>query len=60
MTERRVEAHLLDFDGDLYGERLVVQLWRRLRDEAQFESEEELVAQIARDVEETRAVEPPG
>ena len=42
------------------GERLVVQLWRRLRDEAQFESEEELVAQIARDVEETRAAEPPG
>ena len=58
-TERRVEAHLLDFEGDLYGERLVVELWRRLRDEAQFESQEELVAQIARDVEETRAVEPP-
>ena len=58
-TERRVEAHLLDFEGDLYGKRLVVQLWRRLRDEAQFESEEELVAQIARDVDETRAVEPP-
>jgi riboflavin kinase/FMN adenylyltransferase len=58
-TERRVEAHLLDFTGDLYGGRLVVQLWRRLRDEAQFENEEELVAQIARDVEETRAAEPP-
>jgi riboflavin kinase / FMN adenylyltransferase len=58
-TERRVEAHLLDFTGDLYGRRLVVQLWRRLRDEGQFESEEELVAQIARDVEETRAAEPP-
>ena len=59
-TERRVEAHLLDYEGDLYGRRLVVQLWRRLRDEAQFEREEELVAQIARDVEETRAAEPPG
>jgi riboflavin kinase/FMN adenylyltransferase len=58
-TERRVEAHLLDFEGDLYGRRLVVQLWRRLRDEAQFESEESLVAQIARDVEEARAAEPP-
>jgi len=58
-TERRVEAHLLDYEGDLYGERLVVQLWRRLRDEAQFGSEAELVAQIARDVEETRAAEPP-
>ena len=58
-TERRVEAHLLDYEGDLYGGRLVVQLWRRLRDEAQFGSEAELVAQIARDVEETRAAEPP-
>jgi riboflavin kinase/FMN adenylyltransferase len=57
--ERRIEAHLLDFDGDLYGRRLVLQLWRRLRDERAFESEEELVAQIARDVEETRAAQPP-
>jgi FAD synthase len=37
----------------------VLQLWRRLRDERVFESEEALVAQIARDVEETRAAEPP-
>ena len=57
--ERRVEAHVLDFDGDLYGKRLVLQLWRRLRDEQSFSSEEELVGQIARDVEETRATEPP-
>ncbi len=57
--ERRVEAFLLDFEGDLYGERLVVELWRRLREERAFASEEELVAQIARDVEETRATEPP-
>src|SRR5262245_29235975 len=57
--ERRVEAHLLDFAGDLYGRRLVVQLWQRLRDEAAFESEEELIAQIARDVEATRRAEPP-
>jgi len=58
-AERRVEAYLLDFEGDLYGRRLVVQLWRRLRDEQSFDSEEELVAQIARDVEETRAAQPP-
>jgi riboflavin kinase/FMN adenylyltransferase len=57
--ERRVEAHLLDFEGDLYGRRLILQLWRRLRDEQSFASEEELVVQIARDVEETRATEPP-
>ena len=51
----RVEAFLLDFEGDLYGRRLVVELWRRLRDEAAFESEEALVAQIVQDVADTRA-----
>jgi riboflavin kinase / FMN adenylyltransferase len=59
-TERRIEPYLLDFDGDLYGERLVVEVWERLRDEAAFESEEELVAQIARDVEATRNAIRPG
>jgi riboflavin kinase / FMN adenylyltransferase len=53
--ERRVEAFLLDFEGDLYGRRLIVELWQRLREERAFESEAELVAQIGRDVEETRA-----
>jgi len=53
--ERRIEPHLLDFEGDLYGRRLIVELWRRLRDERVFPSEEELVDQIARDVEQTRA-----
>jgi riboflavin kinase/FMN adenylyltransferase len=53
--ERRIEAFLLDFDGDLYGRRLVVELWRRLRGEQVFASEAELVEQIARDVDESRA-----
>ena len=57
--ERRIEPHLLDFEGDLYGRRLVVELWRRLREERAFSSEDELVAQIRRDVEETRAAERP-
>jgi riboflavin kinase/FMN adenylyltransferase len=57
--ERRVEAFLLDWTGDLYGERLVVQVWRRLRDEQAFASDEELVAQIDRDVAATRAATPP-
>ena len=57
--ERRVEPYLLDFEGDLYGQRLVVELWHRLRDEQAFATEAELVAQIARDVEATRAAEPP-
>jgi len=54
-TERRVEAFLLDWSGDLYGRRLVVEVWRHLRDERAFADEAELVEQIARDVEETRA-----
>lgn len=58
--ERRIEAFLLDFAGDLYGQRLIVELWRRLRDERAFASERELVAQIGRDVDETRASERPG
>jgi riboflavin kinase / FMN adenylyltransferase len=58
--ERRVEAFLLDFDGDLYGQRLVVELWERLRDERSFGSEAELVAAIADDVERTRRAARPG
>jgi riboflavin kinase / FMN adenylyltransferase len=57
--ERRVEAFLLDYEGDLYGRRLIVQLWQRLRDERAFASEQELIDQIARDVEATRAAVKP-
>lgn len=53
-VERRVEAHLLDFDGDLYGQRLVVEVWSRLRGQARFDSLDELVAAIAADVDRTR------
>jgi riboflavin kinase/FMN adenylyltransferase len=58
-TERRIEPYLLDFDGDLYGQRVLLELWERLRDEAVFDSEEELVEQIARDVEATRRARRP-
>jgi riboflavin kinase / FMN adenylyltransferase len=57
--ERRIEAFLLDFDGDLYGEKLRLQLWERLRDERAFDSEAELVAQIGLDVDATRRAQPP-
>jgi len=58
-VERRVEAHLLDFDADLYGERMVVELWSPLREQSRFDSLDELVAAIADDVERTRgAVRP--
>ena len=58
-AERRVESYLLDFEGDLYGQRLVLELWRRLRDEQAFGSEEELVRQIAADVEQARLASRP-
>jgi len=58
-TERRIEPYLLDFDGDLYGERLLVELWERLRDEQTFETEDALVAQIADDVEAARLARRP-
>lgn len=53
--ERRVEAFLLDYEGDLYGRRLVVELWERLREERAFDSEADLIEQIGRDVEAARA-----
>ncbi|MGH3023192.1 MAG: riboflavin biosynthesis protein RibF [Gaiellaceae bacterium] len=59
-SERRVEAFLLDFEGDLYGRRLRLELWERLRGERAFASEEGLVAQIGRDVEAARASRRPG
>ena len=58
-VERRVEAFLLDFAGDLYGRRLRLELWERLRDERAFASEADLVRQIGRDVEEARAARRP-
>ena len=57
--ERRVEAFLLDYDCDLYGRRLVVELWEKLRDEAAFASESDLVEAIADDVRRTREARRP-
>src|SRR5262249_59324513 len=58
-TERRIEPYLLDYSGDLYGKRLVVEVWERLRDEAGFDSEEAVIREICGDVEGTRAATPP-
>ena len=44
-----VESHLLDFDEDLYGERVEVRFLARLRDERRFSGPDELADQIARD-----------
>lgn len=50
----RIEAHLFDFDGDLYGKRLKIVLVARLRGEQKFAGIEELRAQIAKDAEAAR------
>lgn len=50
-----VEAHLLDWDGDLYGAQLRVQLGRRLREERRFDGAEALIAQMRRDEAAARA-----
>ena len=52
--ESKVEAHLLDFEGDLYGEVVDVTFEECLRPEMRFDGIGELKAQIARDVETTR------
>jgi len=53
-TSLRIEAHLFDFDGDLYGETLRVDLVARLRGEQKFAGLDELKAQIAKDAEAAR------
>jgi riboflavin kinase / FMN adenylyltransferase len=58
--ELRIEAFLLGFAGDLYGKRLVVELWQRLRDEEVFDSEQALIDQIALDVDATKRAQRPG
>jgi len=44
-----IEIHLLDFQGDLYGDKLQVEVLTRLRDEKKFESIEDLAIQISKD-----------
>ena len=53
-TDLTVEAYLLDYEGDLYQQRVEVAFTARLRDELKFESPEALAEQMRRDVEETR------
>jgi riboflavin kinase/FMN adenylyltransferase len=53
---RSVEAYILDFDGELYGQNLGVEFVHRLRGMIKFDSIGELVVQMADDVEQTRAL----
>jgi riboflavin kinase/FMN adenylyltransferase len=51
-----VEAHLIGFEGDLYGETLRIAFIERLRGEKRFESVDDLVAQMNRDVEDAKRI----
>jgi riboflavin kinase/FMN adenylyltransferase len=51
---RKVEVHLIGFQGDLYGQELGVEFIARLRDTRQFGSADELIAQLRTDVEHAR------
>jgi riboflavin kinase / FMN adenylyltransferase len=52
----RVEAHLLDFKEDIYGQELEITFLEKLRDETKFLSLDDLRLQIARDVEQSRQI----
>ncbi len=54
VNKRNIEVHILDFYGDLYGKNIKVIFRRRLREETKFNSVNDLVEQIAKDVERAR------
>lgn len=53
-AERRIEAYVLDFEGDLYGERVSLDFVGHLREQRTYDGIEPLIAQISADVAETR------
>ena len=56
VTARKVEVHLLEFAGDLYGQPISLDFVARLRDTKAFESKEQLIAQLIDDVEHAKNV----
>jgi riboflavin kinase/FMN adenylyltransferase len=55
-TEPLLEAHLFDFDGDLYGRRIAVEFVAKLRDEEKFDDLDALVRQMDLDAHAARAI----
>jgi riboflavin kinase/FMN adenylyltransferase len=51
-----LEAHVLDFDGDLYDQEVTVGFLEHLRDQQRFSGPDELAAQLGRDVAEARRI----
>ena len=56
LSSPRIEAHILDFSGDLYGQDVELFFVDRLRDEMKFSEVDDLIAQITQDVSETRRI----
>jgi enoyl-CoA hydratase/carnithine racemase len=54
--QRRVEAHILDYDGDLYGRRVGIEFTTRLRGMIKFADAAALIAQMRQDVAQARAI----
>ncbi len=53
---KKLEVHVLDFSGDLYGQSIAIEFVQRLRDTRAFQGVPDLLAQLQRDVEHTRTV----
>ncbi|MFI3279751.1 MAG: riboflavin kinase [Rikenellaceae bacterium] len=53
-AERGLECHILDFQGDLYGQKIAIQLHEKIRDEKRFATLDELKCQIEADIEKIR------
>ncbi len=51
-----LEAHLVDFEGDLYGKTIVLEFADRLREQRAFDSDDELAAALQHDIENAVAV----
>lgn len=54
--KERLEVHLLDFDGDVYGKQLTIEPVAKIRDEQKFSGKDELIEQINRDIEKARLI----
>jgi riboflavin kinase/FMN adenylyltransferase len=55
-NQRTVEVYIVDYQGDLYGQELKIDIIERLRNEKQFDSVEELKKQIAEDIKQGRTI----
>lgn len=49
IMKRTIEVNILDFEADLYGEYLQLELYKRIRDEKKFDSREDLISEIKKD-----------